>query len=53
MLSRFMITTAVATFLTFGSHAAQNEEAVVAKVNGKEIKLKEVQRLEKALPLKF
>ena len=50
MLSRFMIMTAIATFLSFGSQAAQNEENVVAKVNGKEIKLKEVNRLEKALP---
>ncbi len=46
-----MITTAFATFLAFGSQViAANEEAVVAKVNGKEIKLKEVTRLEKALP---
>ncbi|MBN9343031.1 MAG: hypothetical protein BGO76_02245 [Caedibacter sp. 38-128] len=50
MLSRFMITTAFATFLTFGASAAENVEAVVAKVNGKEVKLKEVRQLEKALP---
>mgnify|MGYP001025533639 FL=1 len=50
MLSRFMITTAIATFLTFGASAAENVEAVVAKVNGKEVKLKEVRQLEKALP---
>ncbi len=45
-----MITTAFATFLTFGASAAENVEAVVAKVNGKEVKLKEVRQLEKALP---
>lgn len=51
MLSRLMITTAFATCLAFGSQAlAQNDETVVAKVNSKEIKLKEVKRLEKALP---
>lgn len=52
MLSRFMMTTAFATFLAFGSQvfAANNEEAVVAKVNGKDVKLKEVEKLKKALP---
>lgn len=46
-----MITTAFATFLALGSQVfAANEEAVVAKVNGKEVKLKEVERLKKALP---
>lgn len=45
-----MITTAFATFLTFGASAAENMEAVVARVNGKEVKLKEVRQLEKALP---
>ena len=51
MLSRFMISTAFATFLAFGPQVfAANEDAVVAKVNGKEVKLKEVERLKKALP---
>lgn len=47
-----MMTTAFATFLAFGSQvfAANNEEAVVAKVNGKDVKLKEVEKLKKALP---